>query len=490
MPGRDSLTVLFMPESAYGPTNNCIGIGAVLRARGHRVVFASEVSWRGRLEALGFEEDLVELVPGTATEGEATSADAGSADAGSADAGQFWTDFVKETAPVFRLPTIEQLEHFVRPTWQALLDGARFAQAQLEEIVDRQRPDVIVEDNVCSFPALLTAGAPFVRIVSCNPLEVGGAGLPPKFSGYPTDDDSGWAAFRAEYERQHRELWSGFDAWVRSVGAPGLPDLEFIHESEVLNLYVYPEVVDYATRRRPGDSPDEAPGDAPGGAPGDAPGDRWHRVDSSVRATEEALTPELAEFVARADGSLVYLSLGSLGSADVGLMERLVGVLARTPHRYVVSKGPLARTYDLPDNMWGAAQVPQTQVLPLVDLVITHGGNNTTTECFHFGKPMVVLPLFWDQHDNAQRVAETGFGRRLSTYGHRDDELLAAVDDLLADGQLRTRMARAAETIRARRGVERAAALIEEAGGAAGGAAAGAAGDAAGAAGGAGARAT
>jgi len=36
------LTVLFMPESAYGPTNNCVGIGDVLRRRGHRVVFAAE----------------------------------------------------------------------------------------------------------------------------------------------------------------------------------------------------------------------------------------------------------------------------------------------------------------------------------------------------------------------------------------------------------------------------------------------------------------
>src|SRR5262252_8578977 len=48
------LTILFMPESAYGPTNNCIGIGDVLRRRGHRVVFAAEASWRGRLERLGF----------------------------------------------------------------------------------------------------------------------------------------------------------------------------------------------------------------------------------------------------------------------------------------------------------------------------------------------------------------------------------------------------------------------------------------------------
>jgi hypothetical protein len=59
----DRLTILFMPESAYGPTNNCIGIGKVLERRGHRVIFAAEASWKGRLEPLGFEEDLVDLAP-------------------------------------------------------------------------------------------------------------------------------------------------------------------------------------------------------------------------------------------------------------------------------------------------------------------------------------------------------------------------------------------------------------------------------------------
>ena len=78
--------------------------------------------------------------------------------------------------------------------------------------------------------------------------------------------------------------------------------------------------------------------------------------------------------------------------------------------------------------MWGAEFLPQTIVLPLVDLVITHGGNNTTTEAFHFGKPMVLLPLFWDQYDNAQRVHETGFGVRLATYAFDDDELTGAMD--------------------------------------------------------------
>jgi UDP:flavonoid glycosyltransferase YjiC (YdhE family) len=38
----ESLTILFLPESAYGPTNQCIGLGDLLLRRGHTVVFASE----------------------------------------------------------------------------------------------------------------------------------------------------------------------------------------------------------------------------------------------------------------------------------------------------------------------------------------------------------------------------------------------------------------------------------------------------------------
>ena len=86
--------------------------------------------------------------------------------------------------------------------------------------------------------------------------------------------------------------------------------------------------------------------------------------------------------------------------------------------------------------MVGAEFLPQTALLPQVDLVITHGGNNTVTECFHYGNPMILLPLFWDQYDNAQRVAETGFGVRLPTYTFEPDAMTAAIDRLLADRDL------------------------------------------------------
>ncbi len=423
---NDRLTVVFMPESAAGPTNNCVGIGDVLRRRGHRVVFAAESSWTGQLEPLGFEERLFDLAPPSETP---------------QDPGQFWKDFIRDTAPEFRKPTIEQLETVIAPIWRELLDGARYVESSLRGVLEDVRPDVVVEDNVPCFPALMTAGAPFVRIVSCNPLEIRDPDLPPPYSGLPVADPTGWGEFRAEYERTHRPMWEEFAAWVTDQGAPPLDDLEFIHTSRHANLYLYPGIADYRRRH--------------------ALGGTWTRLESSVRTTDEPFT--VPDALADRDGALIYLSLGSLGSADVALMQRLVAVLGATRHRYIVSTGPLHDEYELADNMWGEEFVPQTTVLPLVDLVITHGGNNTTTESFHFGKPMIVLPLFWDQYDNAQRVHETGFGVRLDPYRFADDELTGAIDRLLADTALRERMAADAAAIRAADGTSVAADAIERA---------------------------
>src|SRR4051794_6789764 len=171
----DRKTIVFFPEGAYGPTNNCVGIGDVLRRRGHRVVFIVEESFAGTLEAKGFEEQLMRLGPKPEVD-EAP--------------GQFWIDFIRDTAPVFRKPTIEQLGNFIAPTWQALIDGAKYVEPRLREIFDELVPDVIVEDNVVGFPAVVPAGRPWVRIASCNPAELKDPAIPPFSSGYPVADRS------------------------------------------------------------------------------------------------------------------------------------------------------------------------------------------------------------------------------------------------------------------------------------------------------------
>jgi MGT family glycosyltransferase len=414
-------TIVFFPEGAFGPTNNCVGIGDVLRRRGHRVVFVVEESFAGTLEAQGFEERRMRLGPAPEEPEEP---------------GQFWKDFVAETAPAFRQSTLKQLGSFIAPTWQALLDGARYVDQRLAEIFDELDPDVIAEDNVCSFPAILASGRPWVRLISCNPLELKDPALPPTFSGLPMEDGSEWQGFRAEYARQIRDMQREFSEFCVERGAPPLPELEMIHESRWLNLFHYPAELDYP-RSQP-----LAP--------------TWHNLETSVRATDEPWTPP------ESDGrATVYFSLGSLGAADLELMVRLVDVLSRTPHRYVVSAGPRHDEFELADNMIGAEFLPQTSILPQVDAVITHAGNNTTTECMWFGKPMVALPIFWDQHDNAQRVHETGYGVKLPTYSFEPSQLVAAVDRVLSDETLRVRCALAGERLRGRSGPVLAADLIE-----------------------------
>ncbi|MBS1887343.1 MAG: glycosyltransferase [Actinobacteria bacterium] len=417
-------TIVFFPEGAFGPTNNCVGIGDVLRRRGHRVVFIVEESFAGTLEAQGFEERTMRLNPPPETE-EAP--------------GQFWKDFIRDTAPVFRKPTIEQLSEFIAPTFQALIDGAKYVDARLLEIIGELEPDLVVEDNVVTFPALFASGRPWARIDSCNPLEIKDPDLPPVFSGLPTADRSGWAEFWDAYRAAHAEMHAEFDAFCREHGAPPLPADDFIHASPSLNLYLYPDEVDYP-RREP-------------------LGPTWHNLGASVRATDPDW--RLPEEFADADEPLVYLSLGSLGSADVELMRTLVAELAEAPYRFIVSKGPQASEFDLAPNMAGAEFLPQTSVLPQVDLVITHGGNNTVTESLYFGKPMVLLPIFWDQHDNAQRIAETGFGVRIDTYAHDPDDLRGAIARLLDDASLADRLAQTSRRLQAAPGTVLAADLIE-----------------------------
>jgi MGT family glycosyltransferase len=420
----DRSTVVFFPEGAFGPTNNCVGIGDVLRRRGHRVVFIVEESFAGTLEEQGFEERLMRLTPPPETE---------------EVPGQFWKDFIRETAPVFRRSTTEQLAGFIAPTFQALIDGARYVDDRLLEIFDELDPDLIVEDNVVGFPALFANGRPWARIASCAPTEIKDHAVPPPFSGLGLHEAHRWDDYWGAYRDAHSEMHAEFNEFCLERGAPPLATDDFIHESPWLNLYLYPREIDFE-RARP-------------------LGPHWHNLEASVRATDSAW--DVPQKFADGDGPLIYLSLGSLGSADVELMRKLIAELTGDRYRVVVSKGPQASELELADNMAGAEFLPQTSLLPKVDLVITHGGNNTVTESLYFGKPMVVLPIFWDQHDNAQRLDESGYGVRLDTYGHEPGELTGAIDRLLGDEALGRRMEAISARLRRTPGTERAADLIE-----------------------------
>jgi MGT family glycosyltransferase len=420
----ETKTIAFFPEpGAWGPTNNCVAIADVLLERGHRIVFVVDESFEGVLEAKGFEERMMRMAP--PEENADPAADP-------------WAEFIRVTAPEFRKPTIEQIETVTKPIWEALVAGARYSHERIMEIWEDVRPDIVVTDNVTGYPAVELARAPWVRFVSANPLEMRDPDLPPVLSGLPVADRTDWEAFVEEYHRQHEELLEQHNAFRVSVGVDPCPADEFNTYSRWLNLYLFPEAADY---RR------SVPLDA-----------TWRRLQSTVRTSDAPF--DVAEHLP-GKGKVIYLSLGSLGCMDVGLMQRLIDALGTTGHRTIVSMGPLKDQMTLGPNMYGDRFLPQPSILPQCDLLITHGGNNTLCEGFHFGLPMIGLPLFWDQYDNAQRLDETGYGVRLPTYDWGDEELVGAVDRLLGDDDLAARMKGISAHVQAEPGRVKGADLIE-----------------------------
>jgi MGT family glycosyltransferase len=421
--GRPKTIVLF-PEAAFGPALNCVGIAQACRDLGHRPVFVADRSFAGVFARYGFEERLVDL----------------SEPIDAATASQFWKDFIASHLPHFRLSPIEQLPAYVVPVWEAVVDSAIHVERALARTLQEIRPDLIGVDNIILFPAVARAGCPWIRIISCSENEIPDPDLPPHLSGCGARDRACWEAFEAEFLRLIRPCHERFNRFLESAGLPPYPLGQFFEASPHLNLLLYPEPLAFA-RRRPLD-----------------PG-RFQYLEGCVRDEGTYVVPR---FGRHDDRPLLYLSYGSLGSADVDLIRRQIDLLGRLPYRALVSVGDYAWAYgSLPGNVRVAPFFPQPAVLPHCDLVVHHGGNNTFNEALYFGRPSLILPFCWDGLDNATRVHETGYGLRLPRYDWTDEEFAAALERLLGDGAMRARLRTLSARMRAADGRRKAARLID-----------------------------
>jgi UDP:flavonoid glycosyltransferase YjiC (YdhE family) len=161
------------------------------------------------------------------------------------------------------------------------------------------------------------------------------------------------------------------------------------------------------------------------------------------------------------DGPLLYISFGSLGAGDTALLKRLIALIGKTRYRALVNVGDYKDSYtDMPGNVVIESWFPQPSVIPQVDAVIHHGGNNSFTECLYFGKPAIIMPYVWDGHDNAMRVEETGHGFRSERYDWTDEEMIAKIEACLTDTTMQSHLARTSAHMRSCEGPTKAARLL------------------------------
>lgn len=162
------LTILYVPYEAIGHVNASISTAQRLRDRGHRIVFAIDETWKGRLSIYGFEEELFK-------DPEKESI---------VDPSAYWSNLLykigamKSRPPVEKVCLIRSNILNIRMNYIAKVDKI------MEEILSRIKPDIIVIDNYLALPSLVGSGIPWVLSCSFNPIQfIEDERTPPPCSG-------------------------------------------------------------------------------------------------------------------------------------------------------------------------------------------------------------------------------------------------------------------------------------------------------------------
>lgn len=151
----------------------------------------------------------------------------------------------------------------------------------------------------------------------------------------------------------------------------------------------------------------------------------------------QPLPVDVAKFVAEAQHGVIYFSMGSnIKSADLptARLQVLMQAFGRLKQR-VLWKFEQQQLTDQPANVLISKWFPQPDILahPNVKLFITHGGLLSTIESIYFGKPVLGLPVFYDQHLNVQRAKQAGFGLTLNLWTMTAAELHDVIVELLSN---------------------------------------------------------
>jgi len=418
-------TIAFFPEAAFGPALNSVGIAQACEALGHRAVFITDPGLGGVYSGYGFDEYPVNMSEPMPAE----------------EMAKYWSDFINGHISNFRKPPLEQLDNYVKECWEAIVDTSIWAQKELPGVLDEIKPDLICIDNVILFPAAKRHGVPWVRIISCSENEIPDPAIPPHLSGCGEHDREGFARFEKRFLEVIAPTHDRFNAFLRECGEQPYPAGQFFETSPWLNLLLYPEAVRFK-RSRPLHPP------------------LFQYLEGCVRTEAPWQVPR---FEAHNDAPLLYVSFGSLGAGDTELLARIIGALGALPYRALVNVGDYAHAHrNPPANVQIDSWYPQPSVIPEVDLVIHHGGNNSFTECLYFGKPAIIMPYVWDGHDNATRVDETGHGMKMDRYRWDDAELAANIARLLGDSQIKARLAETSSAMQRGRGPQQAAQALDK----------------------------
>ena len=153
------------------------------------------------------------------------------------------------------------------------------------------------------------------------------------------------------------------------------------------------------------------------------------------------------------DAPVIYMTFGTvLGYMSIAAETYRMALEAvkRTNARVLLTVGRRVDASTLgpvPAHVHVEPWIDQARVLDHADLVVCHGGSGTALGALAAGVPLVMVPLFADQFENARRIAKTRSGQVVETQitvdGARSVNVAAApeitrsIEDVLGDVRYR-----------------------------------------------------
>lgn len=160
---------------------------------------------------------------------------------------------------------------------------------------------------------------------------------------------------------------------------------------------------------------------------------------------------------------VVYVTLGTTRNAQARVLRMIAEACQDLDGQLVITLGNRFDPQmfsDLPGRPVVVKFAPQLELLKIATVAITHGGSNTTLEALAEGKPMVVIPLAYDQPAIARRLQRLHIAEVLPVMRLSAARIRKAVANVLDDPRYRN----AAQTIQSKigklQGAKRAADII------------------------------
>lgn len=136
----------------------------------------------------------------------------------------------------------------------------------------------------------------------------------------------------------------------------------------------------------------------------------------------------------------ILFSLGSnlkSSSIKAETATNIFKVLSKLKQKVIWKWEDLQNTPGNSRNILYKKWLPQDDILahPNIKLFITHAGKGGLAEAQHHGVPMVALPVFADQHGNAEKMVSSGYGQYLDLLTLTEEKFETAVLEVLRNSK-------------------------------------------------------